>query len=149
MAKLSSFRVSARRVSRFFPVKVKRIFLCTGFFKNLKLCSTVFILKQLILLANIRIILSVIRQKGESQNGCFKKKSTSNFPKNEHFSYSGTHTMCVSGGEKCSFFGKLDVLCFLETPALRFALLPYYRRIFCAYFEKLDIAYIKKKYLFL
>ena len=76
MAKLSSFRVSARRVSRFFPVKVKRIFLCTGFFKNLKLCSTVFILKQLILLANIRIILSVIRQKGESQNGCFKKKST-------------------------------------------------------------------------
>ena len=28
---------------------------------------------------------SVIRQKGESQNGCFKKKSTSNFPKNEHF----------------------------------------------------------------
>ena len=76
MAKLSSFRVSARRVSRFFPVKVKRIFLCTGFFKNLKLCLTVFILNPLILLVNIRIILSVIRQKGESQNGCFKKKST-------------------------------------------------------------------------
>ena len=28
---------------------------------------------------------SVIRQKGESQNGCFKKKSTPNFPKKQHF----------------------------------------------------------------
>ena len=37
--------------------------------------------------------------------------------------------MCVSGGKKCSFFGKFGVLCFLETPVLRFALLPYYRRI--------------------
>ena len=36
--------------------------------------------------------------------------------------------MCVSGGKKCSFFGKFDVLCFLETPVLRFALLRYYRR---------------------
>ena len=26
-------------------------------------------------------------------------------------------------------FGKFDVLCFLEIPVLRFALLPYYRRI--------------------
>ena len=34
----------------------------------------------------------------------------------------------VSGGKKCSFFGKCGVLCFLETPVLRFALLPYYRR---------------------
>ena len=30
--------------------------------------------------------------------------------------------MCVSGGKKCSFFGKFDVLFFL-TPVLRFALL--------------------------
>ena len=36
--------------------------------------------------------------------------------------------MCVSGGKKYSFFRKFDVLCFLETPVLRFALLPYYRR---------------------
>ena len=34
----------------------------------------------------------------------------------------------ASGGKKCSLFGKFDVLCFLETPVLRFALLPYYRR---------------------
>ena len=118
MAKFSSFRVSARRVSRFFPVKVKRIFLCTGFFKNLKLCSTVFILNQLILLANIRIILSVIRQKGESQNGCFKKKK-----------HSDTHTyLCISEGKKYQFFAKFCVLSFLETPVLRIILLPYYRQ---------------------
>ena len=28
----------------------------------------------------------------------------------------------------CSFFGKFRVLCFLETPVLRFTFLPYYRR---------------------
>ena len=38
----------------------------------------------------------------------------------------GMHS--VSEGKKCSFFGKFHVLCFLETPVLRFALLPYYRR---------------------
>ena len=36
--------------------------------------------------------------------------------------------VCLSVG-KCSFFGKFDVLCFLETLVLRFALLPYYRQI--------------------
>ena len=52
-----------------------------------------------------------------------------NFPKNEHFLPPDTHTyICVSGGKKCSFFGKFSMLCFLETPVLRFALLPYYRR---------------------
>ena len=35
----------------------------------------------------------------------------------------------VSGGKKCSFLKKFGVLCFFETPVLRFALLPYYRRI--------------------
>ena len=37
--------------------------------------------------------------------------------------------VCVSGGKKCLFFGNFGVLCFLETPVLRFALLPYSRRI--------------------
>ena len=36
--------------------------------------------------------------------------------------------MCVSGGKKCLFFGKFGVFCFLETPVLRFALLPYYQQ---------------------
>ena len=34
----------------------------------------------------------------------------------------------IMGGKKCPFFGKCGLLCFLETPVLRFALLPYYRR---------------------
>ena len=47
-----------------------------------------------------------------------------NFQKNEHFLPPDTYTyMCVSGGKKCSFFGKFGLLCFLETPVLRFALL--------------------------
>ena len=50
----------------------------------------------------------VIRQKDEPQNGCFKV-----------FSH-----VCVSEGKKCSIFGKFDVLCFLETTVVRFALLP-------------------------
>ena len=36
---------------------------------------------------------------------------------------------CLSGGKKCSFSGKFGVLCFLATPALRFALLPYSQRL--------------------
>ena len=35
---------------------------------------------------------SVIRQKGESQNRCFKKKSSPKFPKSEHFLPCDTHT---------------------------------------------------------
>ena len=42
----------------------------------------------------------VIRQKGESQNGCYKKTEQTKF----------------------------GVLCFIVTPVLRFALLPYCRR---------------------
>ena len=33
------------------------------------------------------------------------------------------YTLCVSEGKKCSFFRKFDVLCFLETPVLRFVFL--------------------------
>ena len=36
--------------------------------------------------------------------------------------------VCVSGGKKWSFSGKFHVFCFLVTPVLSFALLPYYRR---------------------
>ena len=49
------------------------------------------------------------------KTGVSRKQSTPNFPKNEHLP-PDTHTYV---------FG---VLCFLETPVLRFALLPYYRR---------------------
>ena len=47
-----------------------------------------------------------------------------------NISYPLIHTyVCISGGKKCSFFGKFGVFCLLETPDLRFTLLPYYRRI--------------------
>ena len=56
---------------------------------------------------------SVIRQKGESQNECFKKT--------KHAKYSD-----IRGQEMFVFFGKFALLCFLETSVLRFALLLYY-----------------------
>ena len=46
--------------------------------------------------------------------------------------------MFVSGGKKYSFIGKSGVLCFLETPVLRLALLPYYRR-----FMSLDLSFFR------
>ena len=80
---------------------------------------------------------SAIRQKGKFQNGCFKKtkhvnsseKRTFLTPWCAHVRVRIRAYVCVSGGKKCSFFGKFDVLCFLETPVLRSALLTYYRRI--------------------
>ena len=73
---------------------------------------------------------SVVRQKGESQYGVSKKQRTPSFPKNKQFLPHDAHTyVCVSGGKKCLFFGKFGVLCFLETSVLRFAHLPYNRRL--------------------
>ena len=71
----------------------------------------------------LQALSSVIRQKDKSQNRCFKKTKLVKFSEKRTFL-----TPCVSGGKKCSFFGKFDVLCFLETPVLRFVLLSYYRR---------------------
>ena len=40
------------------------------------------------------------------------------------------HTfVCVSGVKSVSFPENVSVLCFVETPVLRFALLPYYRGV--------------------
>ena len=39
-----------------------------------------------------------------------------------------TRTCAYKGVRNVRFFGKFDVLYFLERPVLRFALLPYYRR---------------------
>ena len=78
--------------------------------------------------------------------------------------------MCISRGKKCSFFGKFGMLCFLETPVLRLAFLPNYRRyqmfvvilattlpIFCGafpnwineanYYKKLNFTILEKKLL--
>ena len=67
-----------------------------------------------------------------------------NFSKNEHLLPSDTHTyVSVSGGKKCQFFKKFSMLCFLRTPVLRFALLPYYRRLKSFYSFK----WVLKQYL--
>ena len=72
---------------------------------------------------------SGMKQKGESQNECFKKAKMPKFPKNKHFVPPDTHTrVCISGGKKYLFFGNFGLLCFLETLALRFTLLRYYQR---------------------
>ena len=63
----------------------------------------------------------VIRQKGKSQNGSFKKTKHAKFSEKTNISYPLIRTR--------SFLGKFDLLSFLETPVLRFALLPYYRRL--------------------
>ena len=52
------------------------------------------------------------------KTGVSRKQSTPKFPKNEH-----------QRVRNVSFFGKIGMLCFLETSVLRFALLPYYRRV--------------------
>ena len=76
-------------------------------------------------------ISSVIRQKGESQKRCFKKAKHAKFSEKRTFLPPDTHTyLCVSGGKKRSFFGKLGVLFFLETPVLTFTLLRCYRQYF-------------------
>ena len=63
------------------------------------------------------------------KTGVSRKQSTPNFPKNEDFLPPDTYTyVCVSRSKRCSFCETFGVLCFLETPVLRFALLPYYRR---------------------
>ena len=58
-----------------------------------------------------------------------ENKARQLFRKNKNFLPSDTHTyVCISGGKKCKFSRKFGMLCFLETPKLRFALLPYYPR---------------------
>ena len=60
----------------------------------------------------------VIRQKSKSHNGCLKKTKQVKF----------FETRTFLPPDKCSFFGKFDLLCFVDTPILRFALLRYYRQ---------------------
>ena len=55
--------------------------------------------------------------------GITRKQSPPNFPRNEPSLPPDMHTcVCISRGKKCLFFGKFGMLCFLVTPALKFAL---------------------------
>ena len=84
--------------------------------KNFIFCA---VSEQWFLKSAVCEVSMVIREKGESQNGCFKKT--------KHDKLSEKRTFHVRG-KKCSFFGKFGVLCSLKTPVFRFALLLYYRR---------------------
>ena len=81
------------------------------------------------------------KEKGQTQSGFSRKHSKSNFPKNKHFLppflTPCTHTHEIQS-KKWSFFGKFGVLCFLETPVLRFSLLPYCRQLGHLYFTEMS-----------
>ena len=72
---------------------------------------------------NERVNSSAIRQREESQNGCYRKTKHAKFfeftpdTRSQNFS---TWYVSVSGGKKCLIFGKFGLLCFLVTPVLRF-----------------------------
>ena len=73
---------------------------------------------------------SVIRQNGESQNGCFEKTKHAKFSENSTcLTPLYAHARVRIGFKKCLFFRKFGKLCFLLTADLKFSLLPYYRRV--------------------
>ena len=67
--------------------------------------------------------------KGRISKRVFQENKAHQIFRETNISYSLIRTCtCTCRGKKCSFFGKFGMLCFLETPVLRFALLQYYRR---------------------
>ena len=71
-------------------------------------------------------------QKGESQNGCFKKTKQAKFSEKRTF----VTPWYAQVWKKCSFFGKFNLLCFFGRPVLRFDL--------CAIIDKLCISSVAK-----
>ena len=62
--------------------------------------------------------------------GVMKKQTTKNFPKNKHFLPPDTHTqVCATEVKNVPFSENLAYFLFLLTLVLRFAPLPYGRRI--------------------
>ena len=69
------------------------------------------------------------RAKGQISKRVFQENKTRQIFRKKNNSYPLIcRRTCVSRSKKCSFFRKFDVLCFLATPVLKFALLPYCRR---------------------
>ena len=74
---------------------------------------------------------SVIRQNGESLNGCYKRTKHAKFSEKRTFftlwyAHARVHTQGVTN---VRFSEKFGPLCFLVAAVLRFTILPYYRRI--------------------
>ena len=73
---------------------------------------------------------SEIRQKGESQNECYKKPKQIKFSKKRAFLTPWyAYARVRIRDKRSSFSGKFSVICFLVIPVLKFALLRYYRRL--------------------
>ena len=72
------------------------------------------------------------KAKGRNSKGVFQENKARQIFRKTNISYPLIRTrMCAQqggGSKKCLFFGKFGMLCFPETPVLRFVLLPYYRR---------------------
>ena len=81
-----------------------------------------------------------VRQKGESQNECYKKTKACQILWKTNISYPVIRTgaCAYQGVRNIFFFRKLGVLCFLVTPALIVALFPYYRQIINSSDKKCD-----------
>ena len=77
-----------------------------------------------------RLLVGSNKVKGRISKRVFQEsKVRTKFPKKQTFlTPLYAHVRVRIRGKKCLFFGNFGVLCFLETPVLRFALLPYYRR---------------------
>ena len=88
------------------------------------------LMPTLILCGVVQCIVSN-KAKGRISKRVFQENKARQIFRKTHIAYPliriGTY-VCVSGGKKCTFFENFGVLCFLETPVLRFAYLPYYRR---------------------
>ena len=65
--------------------------------------------------------------KGRLSKGVFQESKARQIFRETNISCPLIHT--------CSFFRKFGVLCFFETPVLRFAFLPYYQRYKVIYFN--------------
>ena len=69
------------------------------------------------IIINDNLNLSVVREKGESQNGCFMKTKHFKFPEKQILLSPDTQTYgCVSWGKKCSFLAYLTSFVFLKHP---------------------------------
>ena len=111
---------------------------CKGFAKKLTTKKRITIIAKLSILdacgdpGYVSAIYKIIgnKAKGRISKGVLQENKTRQIFRKKKISYPpDTYTqVCVLGDKKCLFFGKFSVLCFLVTPVLGFALLPYYRR---------------------
>ena len=84
-----------------------------------------------VILCEISSIPSICnKKKGWISKRVFQEKKACQIFQKMIISYTMIHIRPFAykgGGKKCSLFEKFGVLCFLETPVMGFALLPYYR----------------------